>query len=475
MGTVYLVEHLHTGEQLALKLLHAGAAVAENVERFKREARASARIKSESVVRVTDADVAPELDGAPFLVMELLVGEDLEQLIERAGAQPFHRVVWMLAGVARALDKAHAIGIVHRDLKPENLFLHRLDDGREIVKIVDFGISKMTGAAGAAGGVSAAKMTQTGAIFGTPYYMAPEQAKGDHARIGPSTDMWAIGLIAHRLLSGQGYWTAQTLAELMVQLLAEPLAPPSRGAPWLPPSFDAWFMRSCERDASLRWGSVTQQIAELAGALGVGEPFGLSQSASPVGALGGSAPSGTAPRSPVAAVTGTSASQPPFPHTTTGSLTRTIHGPSNRRSTMAVVAGVLGFLGIAGAVVTAAILHRAPSPQPPQPAVATMSASAPPAAILAPSGGSSSAPSAVPSPPAVVTAPPPASATPPAAQTPPPLSSATVTTGRRPASSPIDRPARPSRAEPPRTPPPASSAPSGTSPRPTGTFNPTSM
>src|SRR5450432_1488762 len=140
MGAVYEVEHARTGERLALKVLLSGVgASADALERFQREARASARIKSEHVVRVTDADVAPELGGVPILVMELLEGQDLERLAASASAvaSPSIVVDW-LRQVARALDKAHQLGIVHRDLKPENLFLAQSDDGPAIVKILDF-------------------------------------------------------------------------------------------------------------------------------------------------------------------------------------------------------------------------------------------------------------------------------------------------------------------------------------------------
>ena len=132
MGVVYEVEHEHTGQRLALKVLtqQPGA----SVERFKREARAASLIKSDHIVRVTDADVAPELEGAPFLVMELLDGQDLERATGDTPASPADVVEW-LRQVARALGKAHDAGLVHRDLKPENLFLTR--DGR--VKILDFG------------------------------------------------------------------------------------------------------------------------------------------------------------------------------------------------------------------------------------------------------------------------------------------------------------------------------------------------
>ncbi|MDB4997164.1 MAG: Serine/threonine protein kinase PrkC, regulator of stationary phase, partial [Myxococcaceae bacterium] len=122
MGVVYLVEHAHTGDQLALKLLigHAGCNP-DAVARFKREARASARIKSENVVKVVDADVAPELGGAPFLVMELLNGSDLEKHLAQRGRLSFEEVVTYLGQAGRALDRSHAAGIVHRDLKPENI------------------------------------------------------------------------------------------------------------------------------------------------------------------------------------------------------------------------------------------------------------------------------------------------------------------------------------------------------------------
>ena len=278
MGVVYVVEHVNTGDHLALKLLLAHAnASPETVERFKREARAPAKIKSEHVVKVTDADVAPELDNAPFLVMELLDGQDLEKMAETYGMLPPDQVVDMLAQVARALDKAHAAGIVHRDLKPENLFLHKREDGSQLVKILDFGISKVMGGEGLGSTAQAGGGTKTGAVFGTPLYMAPEQAKGLQAQIGAGTDIWAIGLIAYRLITGHVYWRANTVAELLVQIIAEPLAPPSTLRPYqLTPAFDAWFARSCDRDPAQRFRSVGEQVRALAEALGVPVPAGLS-------------------------------------------------------------------------------------------------------------------------------------------------------------------------------------------------------
>src|SRR6185503_204230 len=229
MGIVYSVEHTLTGEQLALKVMtaHRGAG-RDAIERFKREARASAKIKSEHVVRIIDADVAPELNRAPYLVMDLLEGTDLEKATaEQPIAAP--TVLEWLRQIARALDKAHRIGIVHRDLKPENLFLTYREDGRPLIKILDFGIAKIA--------AESTGTTQSGQILGTPLYMSPEQARGDPAHIGPSSDLYALGLIAYKLLIGTPYWDATSVAGIIGQVLYESMAPPSsRGSP-LGPEF----------------------------------------------------------------------------------------------------------------------------------------------------------------------------------------------------------------------------------------------
>jgi serine/threonine-protein kinase len=260
MGVVYLVEHEHTGERLALKLLHGSAATNPNViARFKREARVGAQIKSEHVVRVTDADVAPELGGAPFFVMELLEGFDLERAVEKLGRLQRDAVVGVLSQLAKALDKAHAIGVVHRDLKPENIFLHRREDGSLVVKVLDFGISKFL----MSDGITGIGATADGTMMGTPAYMAPEQARGAVQAMGPATDVWAIGLIAIRLLTAELYWTAGTQPELMVQLLVAPMVRPAERWPWLGEAFDAWFARSCDRDPAARWRSVSEQVTAL--------------------------------------------------------------------------------------------------------------------------------------------------------------------------------------------------------------------
>lgn len=262
MGEVFLVEHVHTGDRAALKVLHGAASTdPESIERFKREARAPARIQSENVVRVLDADSAPELNGAPFLVMELLNGNDLQKIVAGRGPFPPAEVARMLGQVARALDKAHAIGIVHRDLKPENLFLHQREDGSTVVKILDFGISK-TMDDGAANGAQY-QLTRTGAVMGTPLYMAMEQALGRRELIGAGTDIWALGLIAIFLLTGEPYWQGKTVPDILGKVLSYAMYPPSSRWPELPPALDRWLLRSCARTPDQRYQSAGEQMAEL--------------------------------------------------------------------------------------------------------------------------------------------------------------------------------------------------------------------
>jgi serine/threonine protein kinase/tetratricopeptide (TPR) repeat protein len=258
MGTVYRVEHIHTGEALALKVLHEqGSDKSEAMERFRREARAPALIRSEHVVRVTDADLAPELGGAPFFVMELLEGMDLEQRVDRQGPLAPEEVIDIFAQMARALDRAHAVGLVHRDLKPANLFLARTET-RTTLKILDFGISKLRDAP------QKLSVTFDGVLLGTPLYMAPEQATGNSGDASPATDIWAAGLIAYWLLTGRPYWKSSKLYDILREILVTPMPPPSERAPELPEAFDDWFARSCHRTPSERFSSAGEQAAALA-------------------------------------------------------------------------------------------------------------------------------------------------------------------------------------------------------------------
>jgi serine/threonine-protein kinase len=194
MGQVYEAEHATVGRRFAVKFLRPHLASNEEaLARFRREARAAGALDSEHIATVTDFDVAA--DGSPFLVMEYLEGRSLGQLLAEEGPLPVPRAAGALLQVCRGLETAHAAGILHRDLKPDNLFVVRRADGSERVKILDFGIAKLM--------YSAEPLPiQTGGAIGTPFYMAPEQARGDKA-VDERIDVYALGVILYELLSGE--------------------------------------------------------------------------------------------------------------------------------------------------------------------------------------------------------------------------------------------------------------------------------
>lgn len=294
MGVVYLVKHENTGEYLAVKVLHEHAlGGGETLERFRREMRLPAKIRSEHIARITDADVAPELGGAPFLVMELLSGCDLGQLLSKRGPRRPDEVAWLLGQIAKALDKAHSLDIVHRDLKPENLFVHIKDDGKFITKVLDFGIAKVKeDIRRTPSSSSSTRHANTQSVLGTPLYMSPEQARGPTPEYptGPASDIWSMGMVTFELLTGEPYWQADSAIQVLSQIFFAPMQPPSIRSPVLTAKFDRWFERSCDRDAAKRWVSATKQLDMLLDALGLGEipseiPASLAQQVNDLTAL----------------------------------------------------------------------------------------------------------------------------------------------------------------------------------------------
>ena len=329
MGLVYEVVHENTGEHLALKLLLARSRLAPDlVERFRREARATTAVKSDHVVRVTDADVAPELDGAPFLVMELLEGKNFEELCRERQPSPEETVDW-LRQVARALDKAHHQHIVHRDLKPENLFLAEREDLPPIVKVLDFGIAKMVGGAG--------PDTVSGQILGTPRYMAPEQAGQSGNEISPASDRYALGLIAFRLLSKRHYFDEDKVMKLLLEVARGPTLAPSALGCRLGPAFDAWFARACSPEPKTRFGSCFQQVEALA------EALGLPVVAAPIGDSSRRNASGRTSDRPVSGMTSVENDPTLEASVVSGRLSRVV----SPRKTVLMVGGVLGVSGLA--------------------------------------------------------------------------------------------------------------------------------
>ncbi len=270
MGVVYRAERLDGGPPLAVKVLSASLhadPVAQ--QRFRREAMAASAIGSPHVVKVFEAAVAPELDGAPFIAMELVGGESLRALLDRRGHLTAPEVVALMAQLCAALACAHERRIVHRDLKPENLMC-RSAGGPPALMVLDFGLAKVLEDPSITLSATAA-LTSTGELVGTPCYMAPEQA-GSPSELDTSVDLWAVGMITFELLTGQRYWSGRSAGEVAHQVLCAPIEPPSALAPGIGPAFDAWFLQSCARDPDARHPDALRQLSALAGALGVPLP-----------------------------------------------------------------------------------------------------------------------------------------------------------------------------------------------------------
>jgi serine/threonine-protein kinase len=260
MGIVYEVEHVVIEKHLALKVLRDDySSRPEVVARFRQEAKSASRIGNEHIVDISDFGETP--NGASYFVMELLDGEDLANVLAREGTLPLSRAADIVTQCARALAAAHAKGIVHRDMKPENVFLTRRENRPDFVKIVDFGIAKMSDVETA--GQPGRKLTKTGMIFGTPEYMSPEQAGGkalDHR-----VDIYALGVIFFELLTGRVPFSGDTFMGVLTQHMFE--APPSlvqaNPAIQVPDSVETFVRKSLAKDPGDRFQTCDELIAAL--------------------------------------------------------------------------------------------------------------------------------------------------------------------------------------------------------------------
>ncbi len=267
MGAVYEVTDQRTNAPRALKVMNPDFVEDPDLRaRFEQEARIVGQVESDHLVRTFDAGVDPA-SGTPFLVMELLRGEELGAMVKRRGGLPADEALLYLSQAARAIDKTHAAGIVHRDLKPENLFVSKREDGTPCVKVLDFGIAKLVDKGGQS------RLTRAA---GTPMYMAPEQIQGK-AGVGYSVDLFAIGQIAYTLLVGEPYWREEAKALDMFPLFQTILGgaqerPTERAMRrmnvTLPPTFDAFFQRATAASADDRFPTAGALVSALAGALG---------------------------------------------------------------------------------------------------------------------------------------------------------------------------------------------------------------
>lgn len=262
MGTVWSAVHLTLGQRVAIKLIAAEHAEAEEArQRFSTEAKAAARLRSRYVVQVYDDGETAA--GTPYIVLEYLEGESLEQRLERERDLPLNDVVRMTRHVARALSRAHAAGIVHRDLKPANVFLTSSDDEELgwVAKVLDFGIAKVEEQ-----GVPS--NTKTGALLGTPLFMSPEQIRGANS-VDSRSDLYSLGMVFYNSLTGNYAFNGDSFADVLVAICTGPLPDLRAAAPWVPASIADWFQRACARDPLDRFQSADEMIEGLDLALGV--------------------------------------------------------------------------------------------------------------------------------------------------------------------------------------------------------------
>ncbi len=253
MGSVWIARHTELDSPVAVKFMAhelVGTPVAE--ARFKREAKAAAQLRSPNVVSIQDYGVE---DGAPYMVMELLDGEDLSGLLGRAGRLSIGRVAVIVGQVAKALTLAHAAGIVHRDLKPSNLFLSRSGED-EVVKVLDFGVAKDTRS------MLVVDKTTSGVLVGSPMYMSPEQARGE--AIDFRSDLWSLGVVVYEALVGRPPFVSDHLGALLARIHEARVEPPSSIAADLPAAIDAYVARALARQPDARFPSARAMADELA-------------------------------------------------------------------------------------------------------------------------------------------------------------------------------------------------------------------
>jgi formylglycine-generating enzyme required for sulfatase activity/serine/threonine protein kinase len=268
MGAVYEARHTATGRRVAVKVINADVVKnPELIARFEVEAKAAGSIESRHIAQVLDAGNDEGL-GAPYLVMEYLVGENLHRALGRLGALPVDLALRIAAQACIGLDKAHAAKIVHRDIKPANLFLAEGEDDEIVLKIVDFGIAKIRG--DDEQDIDTAGITRTGTLVGSPLYMSPEQAKSDRA-VDHRSDVWSIGVVLYQMLTGRTpHHRVQAVGALIVSICSDPPDPIRDAAPWVP----ARVIRVVEKALALRAEQRFQSAGEMLKAIKALLPHG---------------------------------------------------------------------------------------------------------------------------------------------------------------------------------------------------------
>jgi serine/threonine-protein kinase len=249
MGYVVAAIHLQLGRRVALKFLHEHRRDPRDVERFLREARAAAVLRSEHVAQVLDVDTDA---GEPFIVLEYLEGVDLRELHRREGILRPDRAVSLALQASLGVAEAHDAGIVHRDLKPTNLFATTRADGSTLVKVLDFGISKWRGGPALGASNAAESLTEEGQLVGSPRYMSPEQITSSRS-VDVRSDVWSLGVVLYELLTGRLPFAAESHSEWIRKILTETPASPIHVRPDVPLELSVVVMRCLAKDPSLRF------------------------------------------------------------------------------------------------------------------------------------------------------------------------------------------------------------------------------
>jgi serine/threonine-protein kinase len=258
MGVVVAAHHLQLDEKVALKFLLPHALESEEaVARFEREARAAVKIKSEHVARIIDVGALE--DGRPYMVMEYLDGGDLDAWVRQKGRLDVVQAVEFVLQACEAIAEAHALGIVHRDLKPANLQCIRRPDGLLSVKVLDFGISKVTGHA--ASGLNLG-ITKTQSLMGSPVYMSPEQLQSSK-NVDARTDIWSLGVILFELIAGRPPFSGETMPQLVLKVMSEPAPGLRELRPDAPEGLERVIHRCLDKDLDKRYPNVAELATDL--------------------------------------------------------------------------------------------------------------------------------------------------------------------------------------------------------------------
>src|ERR1700722_2047791 len=352
MAVVFRATHVGLGQRVAIKFLKPAAlSDVVLVERFEREARLVAQIASEHVVRVQD--VGNFAGVGPYMVMEYLVGRDLGSIIEE-GPLPIIRAVDYVLQACDALAEAHALRIVHRDIKPENMFLAQRPSNTAILKLIDFGISKVAPKRGE--GASWAHSTASDARVGTPLYMSPEQLRSPKD-VDQRADIWALGIVLFELITGSQVFDAEDMPGLCASILTGAPKPLREVLPEAPLALEQVILKCLEKDPARRFRNVAELTQELM-------PFGPTGTASRVVRIkqvvrrGGSS---IRPPTPAAVSVYTVPIVVEQSTTSTDSLSAEPVGPPQRRPLRRIGVVALAGLGVCGVLGLVALTRGSPA------------------------------------------------------------------------------------------------------------------